>query len=104
MNLPNSFELAALAVAIEAGLGYPARLFSTVGHPVSWIGALIAALDRRLNREDRPFVERRAFGAAALCLVLCACAGVAFLIELLFADSRVPAPVGLCLLALIASS
>jgi adenosylcobinamide-phosphate synthase len=104
MNLTSSFELAVLAVAIEAGLGYPPRLFSMVGHPVSWIGALIAALDRRFNHEDRPFAERRAFGAAALCLVLCACAGLAFLIELLFAGSRLPAPIGLFLLALIASS
>ena len=36
---------------IELGLGYPQRLLRTIGHPVSWIGRLIDALDRRLNRE-----------------------------------------------------
>ncbi len=104
MNLTASFELAALAVAIEGGLGYPPRLFSMIGHPASWIGALLAVLDRRCNREDRPFAERRAFGALALGLLLGVCAGAAFLVEFIFARANLPSPLGLCLLALIASS
>jgi adenosylcobinamide-phosphate synthase len=104
MHLANAFELATLAVAIEAGLGYPPRLFSVVGHPASWIGALIAALDRRFNRGDRPFAERRALGVAAIGFLLCVCAAATVLIEFLLAKSGLPAPISLCLLALIASS
>ncbi len=55
--------MALLALAIEAGVGYPDALFRRIGHPVTWMGALIAALDRELNREDRflraSAVERR---------------------------------------------
>ena len=39
-----------LSLAIERPLGYPDRLFRAIGHPVTWIGALISCLDRTLNR------------------------------------------------------
>ena len=29
------------ALAIEACAGYPARIFAAIGHPVTWIGALL---------------------------------------------------------------
>jgi adenosylcobinamide-phosphate synthase len=32
-------------------VGYPDRLLRAIGHPVIWIGALIGALDNRLNRD-----------------------------------------------------
>jgi adenosylcobinamide-phosphate synthase len=62
--------LALLALAIEAGAGYPDALFRRVGHPATWIGALIAGLDRRLNREDDPPARRRAAGVAALAILV----------------------------------
>jgi adenosylcobinamide-phosphate synthase len=40
----------ALALAIDAALGWPARLYARIGHPVTWMGALIAAVERRWNR------------------------------------------------------
>ena len=46
----NTLEIVAAALAIEAACGYPAALFRAIRHPVSWIGVLIAALDRRLPR------------------------------------------------------
>jgi adenosylcobinamide-phosphate synthase len=36
---------------IEFCCGYPAALYRAIGHPVTWIGRLIAWLDRTLNRE-----------------------------------------------------
>ncbi|MBA4042623.1 MAG: cobalamin biosynthesis protein CobD, partial [Sphingobium sp.] len=39
-----------LALIGEAAIGYPAALFAAIGHPVTWIGAGIAALERGGNR------------------------------------------------------
>ncbi len=74
-------ELALLALAIEAGVGYPVALFRKIGHPATWLGALIAALDRRLNREADSFTLRRLKGAVALAMLLLTAVGVGVLIE-----------------------
>ncbi|MCY1644435.1 adenosylcobinamide-phosphate synthase CbiB [Methylorubrum sp. SL192] len=47
---PDTLGILALALLIEAMAGYPDRLYRALGHPVTWIGRLIAALERRLNR------------------------------------------------------
>ncbi|NYS25371.1 cobalamin biosynthesis protein CobD [Rhodobacteraceae bacterium 2376] len=39
----------ALALAIDAALGWPARVYARIGHPVTWLGALIARAEARLN-------------------------------------------------------
>jgi adenosylcobinamide-phosphate synthase len=50
--------LALLSLLIELAFGYPKRLFDAIGHPVTWIGALIGWLDRTLNRDnDTPASE-----------------------------------------------
>jgi adenosylcobinamide-phosphate synthase len=59
-----------IAFGIEAVLAYPAAVFRAIGHPVSWIGALIAALDSALNRPDYSFAARRAAGVATVLLLL----------------------------------
>src|SRR6202171_1856428 len=59
-----------IAFGIEAVLAYPAAVFRAIGHPVSWIGALIAALDSTLNRPDYSFAARRAAGVATVMLLL----------------------------------
>ena len=64
--------LALTALLIEAAAGYPQRLFAAVGHPVMWIGALLAWCERRWNRSELTFSERRANGVAALLLTLAA--------------------------------
>jgi adenosylcobinamide-phosphate synthase len=104
MTFAAGFELAVLAVALEAGIGYPSTLFAVIGHPVTWIGALIAVLDRKLNRADRSVAERRILGFAAVGLILCAACAGALLVSFFVAHLRLPGPVGLFLLALIASS
>ena len=55
-----------VALGIDALLGWPDALYRRLGHPVTWIGALIAALDRRWNCGRR----RRLKGAAAAVLVI----------------------------------
>src|SRR3569833_3411778 len=41
--------LAPLALLIERVAGYPPGLFKLVGHPVTWMGALIGWLEPRLH-------------------------------------------------------
>jgi len=76
-----NFKLALLALAIEAGVGYPGTLFGKIGHPATWLGALIAWLDRRLNREGDSFEVRRVKGLVALAMLLVIAAGAGALIE-----------------------
>ncbi|MGB8529376.1 MAG: adenosylcobinamide-phosphate synthase CbiB [Rhodoplanes sp.] len=45
-----SVALAFFALIIELMVGYPDRLVRAIGHPVIWMGRLIALLDRALNR------------------------------------------------------
>jgi adenosylcobinamide-phosphate synthase len=59
-----------LALVVEGAVGYPGRLYALVRHPVVWIGALIAALDRGLNRPGWRFGVRRAAGVVSLGVVL----------------------------------
>ena len=70
MTLPDTLLLLLAALALEAALGYPAPLYTAIGHPVTWIGRLIAALDRMLNREAWSFGRRRTAGILALALLL----------------------------------
>jgi adenosylcobinamide-phosphate synthase len=67
------------AAGIEAMLAYPDALFRAIGHPVSWIGSLIAALDQTLNRPDWPEAWRRAagIGCVVVLLIVAGAAGVA---------------------------
>ena len=69
--------LAAIALVLDALIGWPDRVYRRIGHPVTWIGHLIAALDRRLNRG----AGQRAKGAATVAIVLAAAVGPALLIQ-----------------------
>lgn len=60
------------ALLLEAALGYPAWLFAAVGHPVSWIGAVITRLDVAWNARS---AQRRKLSGIALLMVIMAMAG-----------------------------
>ena len=60
------FAGTALALIIERLVGYPKPLYQKIGHPVEWIGRLIAKLEADLNRGD----SRRLKGIAACVLLL----------------------------------
>ena len=97
--MPSPLALTALALIIEAVIGYPGVAFRAIGHPVTWIGAFIATLDRRLNRGG----GTRAAGAAALFLVLLVTAAPSA--TLVWAVRAVlPGWLGLAALAVAASS
>ena len=46
-------------MAVDAVLGWPGALFARIGHPVSWLGGLIGALDARWNRACHTPAKRR---------------------------------------------
>jgi adenosylcobinamide-phosphate synthase len=73
--------LALIAMLIELCVGYPQPLSRTIGHPVTWIGGLIGALDRALNRDAAQPSRRRAAGILAI-LVLTGIVGlITFVVE-----------------------
>ena len=72
--------LALLAMLIELAFGYPEALLRATGHPVIWIGTLIGALDRSLNKDAAAPDSRRRAGIVALLLVLLIVGLIAFLI------------------------
>ncbi|MGY9049094.1 hypothetical protein P775_05760 [Puniceibacterium antarcticum] len=59
-----------LGLLIEAALAWPAPLFRRIGHPVTWIGRLISALERGLNRPGDGVLVQNLRGALAVGLVL----------------------------------
>ena len=65
-----------LALALDAVLGWPAPLFRRIGHPVTWLGRLISALDRRLNDEADSAAARRLAGVVAAFVVIGLAAGI----------------------------
>jgi adenosylcobinamide-phosphate synthase len=76
-HLPN-VELALAALLLETAIGYPAFVYRAVGHPVTWMGALLGWLEGWLNRLSAPDYQRRAAGALALALLLACAAAAAF--------------------------
>ena len=85
---------------IELCLGYPAALHRAIGHPVSWIGRLIAWLDRVLNRETAAPQARRAAGVAAVLILLAIVGAIAFFVQSVLLRS----PLGILVAALVAST
>ncbi|MEN3151111.1 adenosylcobinamide-phosphate synthase CbiB [Neorhizobium sp. IRAMC:178] len=94
------FLLAFFALIVERIFGYPDWLFRHIGHPVTWIGALISRLDRDLNRESDDFPTRKRKGVFALLALL----GITILLSLVIEYDLMMLPLGPILLVLIAAS
>jgi adenosylcobinamide-phosphate synthase len=69
------------ALLIEAVVGYPDRLVRSIGHPVTWIGRLIRALERSCNSDTREPGRRRALGLITVLLIVSIVAVVTLVIE-----------------------
>jgi adenosylcobinamide-phosphate synthase len=87
-----------LALVIDAGLGWPAAIHARIGHPVTWIGALISMLDRNFNREDASETTRRAAGVCVAISVIALVAAVGWACALILPDGWL----GLILAAVLA--
>jgi len=85
----------------ELAFGYPESLLAAIGHPVTWMGRLIAALERALN--PAPHADghaRRAAGALALLILLIVVGAIAVFVQ----RGLFLLPLGTFLSALLASS
>jgi len=91
----SNVELALAAVLAEAAIGYPAFVHRAIGHPVTWMGALLTVLDTLFNRPDLG----RARGILALAVLLGVTGFAAVALDRLFAFG----PIGAVLLVLTAS-
>ncbi len=85
---------------IERLTGYPDWLFKRIGHPVTWIGSLIALLDKKWNRESASFSQRKAAGVVALSVFLALTVLVAWLVQ----SVLLLLPLGLLLVAVLGAS
>jgi len=89
-----------LALGIEAVAGYPPSLYRTIGHPVTWIGALITWLETHLNRLEYSALARKALGVAALVILIAVPTLIAWALQTML----LRVPYGSIPLAILASS
>jgi adenosylcobinamide-phosphate synthase len=80
-----------VAMAVDAVLGWPDVLFACLGHPVTWLGRLIAALDDCCNRETYSRLQRRAAGVGAAAIVIALAAGSGWAVQSLLDAAWTPA-------------
>jgi adenosylcobinamide-phosphate synthase len=93
-------EFTLLALLLEAAVGYPDLLGQAIGHPVTWIGRLIAALDRLMNRDGAREAVRQAAGVIAILIVVIITAGTMLAVE----RALMLLPFGLIATAVLAST
>lgn len=65
----NTLWLLLAALILDAAVGDPDWLWRRLPHPVVWIGKIISALDKALNRPDGSAGLRRAMGVLTLVLL-----------------------------------
>jgi adenosylcobinamide-phosphate synthase len=82
----NNFALVALVLVIESFIGYPPALQKLIGHPVEWVGKIIAYIDEGLNDPDAEPQDNRRNGIFALALLICAVGIPAWLIAKILAN------------------
>lgn len=59
-----------LALGLDALIGWPDWFYSRIGHPVTWIGALISRLEKTLNRPEWHKSTRRLMGILTALLTI----------------------------------
>ena len=75
------FAAAALALLAERIFGYPKPLYQTIGHPVEWIGKVLAALEIALYDSEAEPMQARLRGAVTLIALVIAAAVPTILIS-----------------------
>ncbi|MCW1383728.1 adenosylcobinamide-phosphate synthase CbiB [Novosphingobium sp. KCTC 2891] len=91
--------VALAALALDAALGWPARVHARIGHPVGAFARFIAVCERRWNRNDASAAVRKAGGVATI-VSLIALTGLGG--ALLTLTARQAGPAGWLVTALLA--
>ena len=92
--------LALIAMLIELCFGYPDTVLNVIGHPVTWIGRLIDALDDWLNRDAARANERRAAGVVGVLILVAVVGAVTLVVEY----GLLRLPLGIFVLSFLAST
>jgi adenosylcobinamide-phosphate synthase len=90
--------LTLLALLIEVTVGYPDWLARAIGHPVSWMGRLIGALDRTWNRPSRNPDARRMLGVLGVLVLVLVTGGAGWAVQ----RGLLALPFGIVVLAVLA--
>jgi adenosylcobinamide-phosphate synthase len=98
-----TFALAFLALFIEALVGYSEALVARIGHPVTWMGALIARAEQVWNEGHLSPARARLRGILALATVLLVVVSIVLLIDGTI-DLALPLAAALILKAALAST
>ncbi|CAN5367623.1 adenosylcobinamide-phosphate synthase CbiB [soil metagenome] len=78
-----NFASAFVALVLERIAGYPPALYRSIGHPVEWMGALLAVIEQSLYRSTVSPLELRIRGLVTLILFVLVTGSMAVLIHLL---------------------
>lgn len=98
---PFGFGLIMIAgLLVEALFGYPSALFKTIGHPVSWMGALLSWLDHTFNKPEHSHKAQFTLGGLSLLFLLIVVGGVSVIVQLFLLQL----PYGVLILCLLAAS
>lgn len=73
--------IALAALALDAGIGWPHRLYARVGHPVGLFARTIDGCERRWNRPERSARQRGLLGMVTLLILLAPVGGIAWAVE-----------------------
>ena len=73
-----------VGLTIDLAIGWPGWLYARIGHPVTWLGAVVARLERLANRGKQPI--RLGMGALCVTLVLALAIGLALLVQSLLPE------------------
>ena len=79
----------AVAMAVDALIGWPEWLFARIGHPVTWLGRLIHLVDSAWNRASDPPAFRRLAGVAAAISVIALVVALGWAVQFVLASGWV---------------
>ena len=71
----------AVAMTVDALVGWPSWLFTRIGHPVTWLGRLIVAVDTTWNQPSNPPALRRVAGVVGALVVIALAAALGWALQ-----------------------
>ena len=71
-----------IALALDAAIGWPDWLHRRIGHPVGWMGRVIAEADHRFNRGELRDAARKRNGITVALAVIASTGGIAWCVTL----------------------